>query len=570
MNTFHPLHESTRRKSLRLWPGIVIVLLQWLSRFVLPELFPDAIAFGFLSIFLFGLALAIWWAFFSRAPAFERWFAIVLMVAGLVATSQIIDKSIATANVGLMFAFYSIPVMSLAFVVWAVASRNFTDKLRRITMVFTILLASGFWALLRTNGMDAEIHHEFAWRWATTAEESLISTPDQLTSMPLDSEARAKEPEWAGFRGTNRDGIVHGSQIETDWTKNSPVELWRRPVGPGCSSFAVHGDLMFTQEQRGDYEMVTCYHLNTGDPVWKHSDSTRFWDAHAGAGPRSTPTLYKGRLYSMGATGIVNVLDEATGTLIWTRNAAKDTHVEIPGWGYTGSPLVVDSTVFISISGQILAYDISNGHLRWSGKDGGESYCSPHLMVNNDTKQVLFTNKEGLTSYAPADGNILWNLSFPGIRVIQPALINETDLLINQEERKALKRIAVNKNAGVWKVEERWTSENLKPDYNDIVIHKGYVYGFEGGLSLACIDIEKGERKWKGARYGGQLILLADQDILLVLTEKGEIALVKAIPGQFTELARFPAIKGKTWNHPVLAGHILLVRNTQEMVAFRL
>jgi hypothetical protein len=134
-----------------------------------------------------------------------------------------------------------------------------------------------------------------------------------------------------------------------------------------------------------------------------------------------------------------------------------------------------------------------------------------------------------------------------------------------------MQRVAVSRGPSGWTAEARWTSRGLKPNFNDFVIHKGHAYGFDGTI-LSCIDVKDGARKWKGGRYGGgQLVLLADQDLLLVISEEGELALVKATPDQFTEVAaKLPAIEGKTWNHPVVIGDLLLVRNGQEMAAFRL
>ena len=133
-----------------------------------------------------------------------------------------------------------------------------------------------------------------------------------------------------------------------------------------------------------------------------------------------------------------------------------------------------------------------------------------------------------------------------------------------------IRRIAVKNGGGRWAVEEKWTSRGLKPYFNDYVVHEGYAYGFDGSI-LACIDLANGERKWKGGRYGsGQMMLLRDENLLLVVSEEGELALVSATPDKFTEIARFKAIEGKTWNHPALAGDVVLVRNGEEMAAFRL
>ncbi len=153
---------------------------------------------------------------------------------------------------------------------------------------------------------------------------------------------------------------------------------------------------------------------------------------------------------------------------------------------------------------------------------------------------------------------------------MQPAVTADGNILIVASTGSGMRRLAVAQGPGGWTVEERWTSLGLKPYFNDYAVHKGHAFGFDASI-LACIDLADGQRKWKGGRYGnGQLVLLSDQDLMVVLSEEGELALVSATPDQFTELARFKAIEGKTWNHPVLVGDVLLVRNGQEMAAFRL
>jgi outer membrane protein assembly factor BamB len=602
--------EPAPRKTIRLWPGVVAIVLQLLIWFVVPVVGPDAVIIAMIGGVVGGLVVVLWWLFFSRAPWIERIGAIVLMIVAVFATRFMVHPSIANAGMGKMMFIYSIPVFSLALVAWAAATRHLSSGPRRATMVVAILLACGVFTVVRTGGISGDAVSDLHWRWTPTPEERLLAqageevaelpaastTPAaEVSEKPLPasapaepsaptSAATAKTPEkppapaetraiWPGFRGPHRDDVIRGIQIETDWAKSPPVELWRRKIGPGWSSFAVRGDLCYTQEQRGNDEIVSCYNLTTGNPVWRHRDAARFWESNGGAGPRATPTLSNGRVYTFGATGILNALNASTGAVVWSRNAASDTGAKTPGWGFASSPLVVNDVVIVAASGRLVAYDVATGNARWFAPARAGSYSSPQLMTIGGVAQVLLLTGTGVTSVAPADGTLLWEHGWPGTPILQPARTANGDVLIATGDMAGgvgTRRIAVAHGSSGWTVEERWTSNGLKPYFNDFVVHKGHAFGFDGSI-LACIDLEDGKRKWKGGRYGhGQLVLLPDQDLLLVLSEEGELALVKASPDQFIELAKLPAIEGKTWNHPVLAGDVLLIRNGEEMAAFRL
>jgi outer membrane protein assembly factor BamB len=260
--------------------------------------------------------------------------------------------------------------------------------------------------------------------------------------------------------------------------------------------------------------------------------------------------------------------------VLWSRNAATDTGVEVPGWGFASSPLVVDENVVIAVSGQLVAYDARTGDQRWMGPKGGSGYSSPHLVTIDGVPQILLLRGSRTISLAPGDGTLLWEHTWdPGIGIIQPAVTPEGDILITIGDAMGaigMRRLTASKGPTGWNVEERWTTRGLKPYFNDFVVHEGHAYGFDGSI-LACIDLADGSRKWKGGRYGnGQLVLLPEQDLLLVVSEEGELALVGATTDGYKELARIPALDGKTWNHPAIVGNLLLVRNGEEMAAFRL
>lgn len=617
--------HTSSPSSLRLWPGIALAVFSLLARFALPVAMPDTPIFGLdaglaglLGSVLGTLGIILWWLFFSRAPWAERLAALVVTALGISVTKAIAHPSIIGAGQGFLIYLMVIQLVSLALVLWAVGSREWPAGVRRVSMAATILLACGLSAMIRTDGISSSLlGADYHWRWTPTAEELLLArgveephplppAPAPLVAAPAAPKASAAAPsapvvpvvtteratglalsagrvppaerdtarvEWPGFRGPSRDSIVRGARLNADWSASPPSQMWRRPVGPGWSSFAVQGDLIFTQEQRGDEEMVSAYRLSTGEPVWRHRDPVRFYESNGGAGPRATPTLDQHRVYTHGATGLVNALDARTGKVIWSHNASADTGVPVPGWGFSSSPLVAEGKLIVAASGALIAYDAATGEQRWLMKSRGGSYSSPHLLIINGVEQVVLMGGQGTTGVAVADGAVLWANAWAGSPMVQPARLPGGDLVTTSADAMGglgVRRLALAAGPAGWTVTERWTSRGLKPYFNDYVTHKGHAYGFDGNI-LAAINLETGDRAWKGGRYGnGQMLLLAEQDLLLVISEDGELALVSATPDKFTEVARFPALNAKTWNHPVLVGDVLLVRNGEEMAAFRL
>lgn len=189
-----------------------------------------------------------------------------------------------------------------------------------------------------------------------------------------------------------------------------------------------------------------------------------------------------------------------------------------------------------------------------------------------DIGQILFVTEQGVTGVDPSGGDELWRHDFrltsSANRAVQPTLIGPNDLLLGAAFGVGTRRIHLTHTAPAWATAGAWTSRSFNPYYNDLVFHKGYCYGFDNSV-FACLDVETGKNKWRAHGYGnGQVLLLADQELLLILSEKGEVALLDAKPDAQHELCRFQAIEGKTWNHPVIAGGKLFVRNGEEVAGF--
>jgi outer membrane protein assembly factor BamB len=405
---------------------------------------------------------------------------------------------------------------------------------------------------------------------ASSSADALIADGPNLPQ-PLSS------VDFAEYRGPGRIGSLPDMQLVTDWQTHAPRELWRRPVGAGWGGFAVAGNLAFTQEQQGAHECVTAYELSTGIPVWRHVDRAQFSSSMGGEGPRATPTVDESHVYTLGATGILNCLERATGRLIWTVNILADNDAQslAPYHGMCSSPLLVDELVVVSAGGaegkSLVAYDRHTGQRNWRGGSDPAGYGSAQLIALDGVRQIAILNRNGISSHDLADGHVLW--SFPwenstGTNCSQPLVTTDGNVLLTSGYGLGATLLKVTHDEERWNATPLWESRDLKTKFTSAVIHDGFAYGLDDGI-LACIDLTNGRRRWKSGRYGhGQILLVGDT--ILVQTEAGELVLVAAEPKKLRELARIPALSSKTWNNPALAGHRLLVRNDREAICYEL
>jgi outer membrane protein assembly factor BamB len=293
-----------------------------------------------------------------------------------------------------------------------------------------------------------------------------------------------------------------------------------------------------------------------------------------GDGPRATPTWDDGRLYALGAEGEFQCLDAASGRRIWSKNILRDNGAENLTWGMAAAPLIVDDKVIVLPGGpggkSVVAYDKLTGEPLWHALDDKQAYTSPMLVTLAGQKQILVVTAHravGLT----VDGKLLWEYPWTtsyDINAAQPVIVGPDRFILSAGYGHGAALLQVKKEGGTFSVTPVWENNRMKNKFTSSVLHDGHIYGLDEAI-LACVNAETGELKWKGGRYGyGQIVLASGH--IIVAAENGDVALVRATPEQHEELVRFPAIDGKTWNHPAISGGILLVRNGTEMSAFRL
>jgi len=422
-------------------------------------------------------------------------------------------------------------------------------------------------ALFRYEGVSGDLIPIVKWRWSYVEKAELGDTDVN------DSILAGAYPQ---FLGPNRNATVTELDLSNDWATDGPKLLWRQPIGEAWSGFAISGINAVTQEQQDDSELVTCYHLLTGEKLWESSVSARYDNALGGVGPRATPAIDGGRVYAVGATGELSCLDLTSGKKLWGFNILEKHEAKLPDWGVAGSPLIHDDLVILSPGGRngssLVAYDKFTGSVVWAAGNDRAHWSSPVIHEIEGEKQVLIFNAPGVAAHSVKDGSTRWEYPWTRStgtpRVSIPVRTFGNQFVVSSGYGAGADLFQVSKSEAVFQAEQKWRSLHLKAKFNNFVFRGGYIYGLDDGV-LTCIDAETGRRTWKKGRYGHGQVILGDSWLLL-MAENGEVMLLDPNPDGAKILGSFDALEGKTWNPPAIAGPYLLVRNHLEAACYQL
>jgi len=450
---------------------------------------------------------------------------------------------------------------------WLIAFSRLAWTARLRVLGFIGLVSIALISLFRYEGVSGDLIPIVKWRW---------SPADRSEIRDIEVKELVIDGTYPQFLGPTRNATVTDLDLSLDWSTDEPKLIWRQPIGEAWSGFAISGPRAVTQEQRGDSELVSCYHLLTGEKLWESSVATRYDNALGGVGPRATPVIDGDRVYAVGATGELSCLDLFSGEKLWGFNILKRHGAELPDWGVAGSPLVRDGLVILSPGGlngnSLVAYDKLSGEIVWASGSDRAHWSSPVVHEIEGEEQVLIFNASGVAAHRLQDGRIRWEYPWarstgtPRVAVPVRSTGNRFAISSGYGAGSELFRVSLSEDG--FKAEREWRSLHLKAKFNNFVFRDGYFYGLDDGV-LTCIDVETGRRTWKKGRYGhGQIIL--GKRWLLLMAENGEVVLLDPNPSEPTVLGQFEALQGKTWNPPAIAGPYLLVRNHLQAACYQL
>ena len=487
-----------------------------------------------------------------------------------------------------MAAMFATELAILVVLVWFFFFSGYRWRTRGIGLLVLLVVVGTVYAGPRRWEFGAGMTPVPIFRWdpdlQDELEKRLAKQGDEKTTLSS-ADLLIQADDFPRYRGVRADGIVSSPMKSPDWDAAPPKEKWRTTVGWSYSGIAVAGKALVTIEQRQDEEAVVCYDRETGKELWAYKYEAKFEQTPpmGGIGPRATPTICDGEIYSLGAKGHLVCLD-AAGAKKWAVNIVEDNGAEVVQWGMTSSPLIVGDLVVVNAGidpknnqkKAVVAYHRKDGTKAWAAGEHPAGYSSPMLATLDGVEQIVLFDGVGVAGIDKADGRELWRYAwntFNAMNIIQPVILPGDRVFISSQVENGCALLQVKKNGSNWSVDKVWSTPKMASIFSNPVYHEGHIYGLHDMSGrLCCLDAKSGKRLWLAddELRGGQL-LLSGNTLIVQSENTKELIAVAADPTEYHELGRVKVFRGRrTWNTPSLAGGRLYVRNHEEMVCLEL
>ena len=391
----------------------------------------------------------------------------------------------------------------------------------------------------------------------------------------------SRADDWPQWRGPQRDGHLAGFVAPESW----PAKLeqqWEVEVGTGHCSPVVVGDQVFVFSRQDENEVVRSLNLADGRERWSRSYSAPYEMNPAarghGKGPKSTPVVADGRLFTLGISGILSCWEADSGKRLWQHEFSSEFDKTSPLFGTAMSPVVESGLLIAHVGGHndgaLTAFDPGTGQVRWQWDGDGPAYTSPILTTLAGTRQVITQSQAACIGVSPTDGKLLWEMPFETqylMNIVTPVL--QGDLVVYSGYRKGTFAHRLQKRGGKWTIEEIWHNPDLSMFMSSPVKVGGRLLGFaqEKKGQFFSLDISTGKTLWTSdGRQGDNAALLAAGDAVLALTTNAELIVFKAGADAFDTLARYKVADTPTWAHPVVVGGNVLIKDKDSLALWKI
>ena len=399
-----------------------------------------------------------------------------------------------------------------------------------------------------------------------------------LTALVLFLSLTTHAADWPNYRGPNHDGISTETGWKTTWPAEGPKRLWKATVGTGFSSVSVSEGRVCTMGNSNNQDTIWCFDAETGKELWHHSYPCPTDPNLFEGGPTATPAMVDTRVltqslvYTLSRRGDVFCIEAASGKIAWTTNVAKALGLKIPTWGFAGSPLFIDTrstggpmNLYLNVGTAGVALDGFNGKIVWSSGAKASGYTTPVPCSFAGQQAIALCIASDVVALEIKSGKPLWQYPWKTDYDINAAdpVIEADNVFVSSgyEHGAALLQIHDDQPPSLV-----WQNKNMRNQISSSVLFEGHLYGMDGNnghdITLKCVEFKTGKILWNHQGFGTGTLMMADKK-LIILGDKGELAVAEASPEAFKLIAHAQILGGKCWTVPVLANGRIYCRNAK-------